>query len=172
MGLCNCFPSVDQDTSGNNTATPTTTKGLFAKDPSDYPIVERQFRDPVDYEDETNGKTFTAEITVMTYNFLSDRMATQEHHSYASLSNLDFNFRGPRILEEIKASDADILCLQEVDHWYDFYGARFTDLGYKYVFYKRKTVNKKEGEGIVLAFKEEKFKLLDRNFVDFDDLVK
>ena len=134
--------------------------------------MERQFRDPVEYKDETNGKTFTAEFTVMTYNFLADRLAGQGYHTHASVPTLHFDFRGPRIFEEIKASNADILCLQEVDHWYDFYGARFTDLGYKYVFYKRKTVNKKEGEGIVLAFKEEKFKLLDRNFVDFDDLVK
>ena len=107
----------------------------------------------------------------MTYNFLADRLAGQGYHTHASVPTLHFDFRGPRIFEEIKASNADILCLQEVDRWYDFYGARFTDLGYKYVFYKRKSRGKEE-EGIVVAYKPDKFKELDRDFVDFDDLVQ
>ncbi|RKO90097.1 hypothetical protein BDK51DRAFT_29664 [Blyttiomyces helicus] len=65
----------------------------------------------------TVGPTFK----VMSYNALSPSLASKHPHLYRSQQQrhgedvLDFRTRGPRILDEIKARDADIVCLQEVD---------------------------------------------------------
>ena len=61
-----------------------------------------------------------SEIHVMSYNLLTSFYATQKSHPHASNEILDFNFRAPRIIEEIRGSDAQVICLQEVD-MLDFY---------------------------------------------------
>ena len=52
-------------------------------------------------------------LQVMSYNVLADRFATDGntkfHHTTEKV--LNFDYRGPRILDEIKHSDAPIVCL-------------------------------------------------------------
>jgi mRNA deadenylase 3'-5' endonuclease subunit Ccr4 len=42
--------------------------------------------------------------------------------------------RCKRVLEELKLTGADILLVQEVDHFYDFYKKEFALLGYQSIF--------------------------------------
>jgi mRNA deadenylase 3'-5' endonuclease subunit Ccr4 len=60
----------------------------------------------------------------------------------------------------------DIVCLQEVDHYEDFYKPQLEELGYEVVF-EQKT-GKPDGE--IIAFKKDKFQLLDRKHVVKMDL--
>ena len=60
-------------------------------------------------------------LHVMSYNVLADRLASLDKFSHTTKAVLDFAFRGPRIIEEIKQSEASIFCLQEVDRVNDFY---------------------------------------------------
>jgi mRNA deadenylase 3'-5' endonuclease subunit Ccr4 len=46
----------------------------------------------------------------------------------------DFNFRSNRIVGEIKNSKSDIVCLQEVDNYDEFYHAKLVELGYESLF--------------------------------------
>ena len=52
------------------------------------------------------------EIHVMSYNVLADCLAKPENgHEFQGPHILDFSFRGPRIIEEIRESHAGLLCL-------------------------------------------------------------
>ena len=74
----------------------------------------------------------------MSYNILADQLC---HHNSAQFNTskaiCDFNFRGPRIIEEIAQSDASLICLQEVDHIDDFYDSRLQELGFTVVYARR-----------------------------------
>ena len=62
------------------------------------------------------------------------------------------------------------MCLQEVDRVNDFYGPRLRDLGYFMMHYGRPGYFR--GEGIAVAFKFDKFRVLERDFINMDDLSK
>ena len=81
---------------------------------------------------------------------------------------MDFGFRGPRIIAEIRQSRADIICLQEVDRVSDFYREQFSAFGYDLIFYGRP--GDLSEEGIAIAYNLEKFTLLEKEEIDFDVL--
>ena len=106
----------------------------------------------------------------MSYNLLADRLALPRIFTESSPAILSFQFRGPRILAEIRGSGADILCLQEVDRVSDYYNEVLTALGYKLIHYGRPGILR--GEGVAIAYNIEKFKLQLVEKIDFDDLAK
>jgi len=99
---------------------------------------------------------------------LADRLALHHHFSHTTRSILSLQFRGPRVIAEIRNSNADVLCLQEVDRVTDFYEPMLNALGYSLVHYGRPGLFR--GEGIALAYKPETFKILEKETIDFDDL--
>jgi mRNA deadenylase 3'-5' endonuclease subunit Ccr4 len=52
----------------------------------------------------------------------------------ADVSILEWQHRWPRILDALKALDADIICLQEVNHFDDSFEPALTSLGYSGTF--------------------------------------
>lgn len=68
---------------------------------------------------------------------MADRLAGLDKFSHTTKSVLHFDFRGPRIIDEIKQSDAVIFCLQEVDRVNDFYRPRIEGMGMELIHYKR-----------------------------------
>ena len=87
--------------------------------PENYPIERRNLRKPFDYDEEGLGLSSSASrasmiknmVHVMSYNLLADQLATPDYHTSQAKEVLDFQFRGPRIIEEIGTSDASLLCL-------------------------------------------------------------
>lgn len=71
---------------------------------------------------------------------------------------------------ELKESNADVLCLQELDHVEDFYRPGLDELGYTLLFSARPGFYR--GEGVAIAFKKDKFNMIAHEIVDMDDLVK
>ena len=66
------------------------------------------------------------------YNILADIYTDQEHAWHMFLGpHSEFEVRGPKIVAELKESNADIICLTEVDHFEDFYRQHLTALGYE-----------------------------------------
>lgn len=58
----------------------------------------------------------------MSYNVLADRLASiPKFAKYVPKIVRDFNFRSRRIIGEIQHSKSDIICLQEVDNYDEFY---------------------------------------------------
>ena len=132
-----------------------------AADPNAYPIIKRSMRQITANKDITGFQ-----IKVMSYNVLADRLASLKHFGHTTRSILSLQFRGPRIITEIRESNADVLCLQEVDRL-DFYEPMLNALGYSLVHYGRPGLFR--GEGIAIAYKPETFKILEKETIDFDD---
>lgn len=155
-------------------------------DPVNYPPVQRFMREPInnspvavlhtDVSDLTALNACQSEIHVMSYNLLTSFYATQKSHSHASQEILDFDFRGPRIVEEINSSAAQVICLQEVDRL-DFYGPELQKIGFQIVRYYRD--NTEEGREnpfmkrheIVIAYRAELLTLIDCQNVPMRDLA-
>lgn len=142
---------------------------IQAEDPNSYPIAVRHLKMPFNCTAPDNADPKRV-IHVMSYNLLADRLAYPHIFTHTTPARLSFQFRGPRILAEIRASDADILCLQEVDRVSDFYDGMLSALGYKLVHYGRPGLFR--GEGVAIAFKIDKFKLLQTEQINMDDLGK
>jgi mRNA deadenylase 3'-5' endonuclease subunit Ccr4 len=131
--------------------------------------VERKFRPAANRASEYQKPVEQSKIIhVMSYNVLADRLALSHIFTHTTRSVLAFNFRGPRIIAEIRESKADILCLQEVDRISDFYEPMLSALGYKLLHYGRPGLFR--GEGIAIAYKTDKFNLIERENINFDDL--
>jgi mRNA deadenylase 3'-5' endonuclease subunit Ccr4 len=85
---------------------------------------------------------------------------------------MDFSFRGPRIIEEIRQSDASIVCLQELDRIDDFYDEELKMLGYRVVYGKREGRDNPlvpEHHTIAIAFKDNEWLLIDYQLIDLAD---
>lgn len=50
---------------------------------------------------------------------------------------MKWNHRGPLIVQEIIRSEADIVCLEEVDHFEDFFKPKLTQLGFEGFFFPK-----------------------------------
>ena len=98
-------------------------------------------------------------VKVLTYNILAHEY-TVKHHSprYAYDLDLvqDWQYRAERVMMEIENDMPDLLCLQEVDHFEEFYKYRLRALGYKF-----EMVWRNGKDALLIAYRKE-FKLLDK----------
>ena len=69
----------------------------------------------------------------------------------------DFKQRSKQIKQEISESNADLICIQEVDHYETVYKPFFKSLGYE--FY---TEWREQNDCCLVGFKTEKFELVDK----------
>ena len=94
------------------------------KEEEDLQKTQNQPRDPVDpdqarsipfpelkFKQMSDSDKSGLKINVMSYNVLAYGNDTPSEFTYASKENLNFNYRAPRIIKEIKDANADILCL-------------------------------------------------------------
>lgn len=82
-----------------------------------------------------NAETFS----VLCYNILSEKLATERMYGYTPAWALSWEYRKELILTEVMNSDADFLCLQEVDiaHYEDYFSKHLGDQGYEGVFWPK-----------------------------------
>ena len=102
----------------------------------------------------------------MSYNVLADRymnqivsgVRTTAVTNPKSFEQLDFEYRSNLILKEIEASQPDVFCLQEVDHYQRFYKHEIESLGYQTVISElRENI---DYVTVLVAFKRKKFELV------------
>jgi len=99
--------------------------------------------------------TSDTSFTVLSYNILAD-VYKNVFLFTIPCQFLDFNYRSRIIIEELTKLSADIICLQEVDHYEDFYEPKLTELGYELI-YKKKD---KKKDACVIGFKKNVFESL------------
>ena len=111
----------------------------------------------------------------MDYNILCDKYATRTQYKYTPSKALEWEYRRDLILGEIKALDADIICLQEVDqeNYHDFFRRELAMHDYKGIFWPKsraRTMLEREAklvDGCAIFYKGAKFICLDKQLVDF-----
>ncbi|CDW80670.1 potential mrna deadenylase and ccr4-not complex subunit ccr4p [Stylonychia lemnae] len=105
-------------------------------------------------------------IKVLSYNVLADCYSHYFMFKYVDHSILKFKYRSFRILEEIKQSNSDIICLQEVDHIHDFYKPNLEQLGYSIQYTLRR-----EKDAVLVGYKKDYFLLLHQEPVDYNEIM-
>jgi len=103
----------------------------------------------------TRPRTFEGkpnfEFTIASYNVLADKLLHDHPHLYFNRGNrdswiFDWNYRKKNLIAEIIYSNADILCLQEVqeEHFYNWFNPKLKECGYTGIYNKR-SGNKEDG---------------------------
>lgn len=90
---------------------------------------------------------------MFSYNILGDKSVTQNYYGYTQQSALTWEHRRDVILGEIRARDADILCLQEVEteNFKEFLQPTLAHDDYKGVFFPRtraRTMGDREAKSV------------------------
>ncbi|OJJ05650.1 hypothetical protein ASPVEDRAFT_32014 [Aspergillus versicolor CBS 583.65] len=124
--------------------------------------------------DET-ASTSPDKITVLSYNILCDSSATQSHYGYAPSRVLSWEYRRQTILNELRAHDSDIICLQEIDQgsYNEFFREQLAYSDYKGVYWPRGRAmgmqedDAKGVDGCAIFFKGSKFIILDKQVINF-----
>lgn len=103
-------------------------------------------------------------ISVMQWNILSDQLAL----GFPAVERLylEWEYREPRILHEITRANADILCLEEVDHYHDSIYPHLSERGYRGFFHKKPDWH---SDGLAILYKEDKFRLIENEVIQFSD---
>jgi CCR4-NOT transcription complex subunit 6 len=117
-------------------------------------------------------------LKVVSYNVLADCYATKERYPYCPSWALEWEQRGPRLIEEILGYDADVVCLQEVQasHWETFFLPRMQQGGYE-GFYLRKT-KKADGDdqgkmdGCATFYRRSRFRVVERYDIEYDEFAR
>ena len=104
----------------------------------------------------------------MTYNILAHVytvgwFALHYDHDLSLLQ--DWKYRAERVMMEIEADKPELLCLQEVDHYEQFYRDKLAKLGYK-----AELVWRRNKDAVLIAYRNE-FTLLHKAEVRHDDLA-
>lgn len=118
-------------------------------------------------------------IKVLSHNILCDTYVTPQLYGFIPSSALAWEYRRELILQEIQASDADILCLQEVDtdNFKEFFSVKLAYADYKGVFWPKgraKTMSEKDAknvDGCATFYKASKYILLDKQLIDFANIA-
>ena len=107
-------------------------------------------------------------FTVLSYNVLAQHLLEEHTYLYrrAEPDTLDWEKRSERILREVKDTQADILCLQEIqsDHFSNFYVPKLRIMGFKGIF-KKRTGDKPDG--CAIFYRNSKFVLKDSTSVEY-----
>jgi uncharacterized protein with PIN domain/exonuclease III len=133
---------------------------------------------------DTNVLEGTMRINIITWNVLADCYAHGKPKPLLQIEGEDltpesqlqenptkipphiaWSNRSLLILQCLLESNADILCLQEVDHYDDFYSSCLKD--YSVVYVQRPGRN----DGCLIAFKFAKFSFISKDEVSFDESV-
>lgn len=104
---------------------------------------------------------------VLSYNVLSDYKTSFLH--YTTTRNWDL--RKQTLLCEIKTYDIDIICLQDVDHYQDWWRPQLTLLGYDTVYQPRTQTKNFHYEGVLIAFRRDVFQLFKSMPFELNDAV-
>ncbi|OXB58878.1 hypothetical protein ASZ78_012722 [Callipepla squamata] len=121
----------------------------------------------------------SASFTVMCYNVLCDKYATRQLYGYCPSWALNWEYRKKGIMEEIVNCDADIISLQEVEteQYFTLFLPALKERGYDGFFSPKSRAKimseqeKKHVDGCAIFFKTEKFSLVQKHTVEFNQVA-
>jgi len=110
----------------------------------------------VDYNPESTDRG-CGQFRALSYNVYSDAKcrAPEVRHTTTKA----WSMRGPKLVEEIVSYDADILMLQDVDHFRDHWQPKLAGSGYDSLYMMKTEYKGRRAEGVVIAYKRDNFQL-------------
>ncbi|KAL2355980.1 glucose-repressible alcohol dehydrogenase-like protein transcriptional effector [Cryomyces antarcticus] len=134
-------------------------------------------RDWIVLDDTPSSNSPQDKITALSYNTLCDKYATQAQYGYTPSRALAWEHRREVLLDEIRARDADFVCLQEIDqHSYnEYFRGALAHNDYKGVYFQKiraRTMQQKDADfvdGCVTFYKNSKYILLDKQLINFTE---
>jgi Fibronectin type III domain/Endonuclease/Exonuclease/phosphatase family len=96
------------------------------------------------------------QLKFCSYNVLSDASCSKNRHS--TTKNW-IAVRRTTLLREINSYNADIICLQDVDHFYEWWRPQLASLGYDSIYKQRTSLRSPRVEGVVVAYRRGMFQL-------------
>lgn len=100
----------------------------------------------------------------LSYNVFSDGKCTKIRYS----STKSWFHRKTKLLQEIKTYNADIMCLQDVDHYADWWQPQLMYMGYDSLYKKRTDEVEEHLDGVLIAYKRDLFQLFKTEDVIFN----
>ncbi|KAI8919346.1 Endonuclease/exonuclease/phosphatase [Powellomyces hirtus] len=138
-------------------------------------------REWIPLEDEYTGDTkgmYT--FTVMCWNILSEKYATQSAYAYTPSWALNWDYRKDLLLQDILNYNADIICLQEVqmDQYEDFFREQLSQVGgYEGIFFPKSRARtmpeyeRRQVDGCATFWKANKLSLLEKHCIEFQQIA-
>uniref|UniRef100_UPI00398F772B CCR4-NOT transcription complex subunit 6 n=1 Tax=Pristiophorus japonicus TaxID=55135 RepID=UPI00398F772B len=121
----------------------------------------------------------SALFSVMCYNVLCDKYATRQLYGYCPSWALNWEYRKKSIMQEILNCNADIISLQEVEteQYFAFFLVELKEHGYDGFFSPKSRArtmsesDRKHVDGCAIFYKTEKFCLIQKHTVEFNQLA-
>ncbi|KAJ3226310.1 RNA exonuclease ngl2 [Clydaea vesicula] len=144
-------------------------------------MVLREFlKVPREKKDEIIKNSNDVKLSLMTYNVLAQGLIHRDSFPDATKLSLKIKHRIPKVLSEIKFLNPDCACFQEVDEFERFYKEFLIANNYDFIYqYSHETISSLENNtsecppetvhGLLTIWKKEKVKLIDYQFIDFDN---
>ncbi|XP_039251600.2 nocturnin-like [Styela clava] len=133
-----------------------------------HKLLGRKFIDVVQIDDRVIKNDTRQSFRIMQWNILADALCKGKDNFIKCPQDAKcWNFRKMKILEEILKYSPDIICLQEVDHFNDFFNIQLSKAGYKGAFLPKPwspcldVQNNSGPDGCAMFFNPEKFELVD-----------
>ncbi len=104
-------------------------------------------------------------LRVVSYNILAQSKLKGPKYAYCTGTQVNWQVRRNILLQELLSFQADVLCLQEVDHFEDWWRPQLSRAGYDGVYQKRARFHR---DGVATFFLRDKFQLFSTEIVDFN----
>ncbi|XP_076909173.1 carbon catabolite repressor protein 4 homolog 4-like [Bidens hawaiensis] len=113
----------------------------------------------------SDGFTFR----LVSYNILAQAYVKSSVFPHSPSPCLKWKARSPVILDVLRNLDADILCLQELDEYDNFYKEKIEQNDYSSIYIKR---SGKKLDGCGIFYKHNKLELIIEEKIDYNDLAE
>lgn len=117
----------------------------------------------------TNDPSLTSSkgsFTIVSYNIIAQSHIKREMYPYCAKDTLRWAYRRRRLQVELESMDADILALQEVDHWGTFFQDQLAQRGYDGFFCEKErrrtsiSDQQQPKDGLVVAWRRDQFRMI------------
>ncbi|KAL0956648.1 hypothetical protein HGRIS_002780 [Hohenbuehelia grisea] len=122
---------------------------------------------------------YTETFSVLCYNILCQRCATERLYGYTPAWALAWDYRRELILTEITNYDADFLCLQEVEiaQYEDYFLKHLEERDYEGVYWPKSRhrtmseADRRQVDGCAIFYKASKYQLVEKHLVEFSSVA-
>jgi mRNA deadenylase 3'-5' endonuclease subunit Ccr4 len=107
-------------------------------------------------------------LRIMSFNVLAQSLTSTTRFPYCNRQVLKWRHRRVSLIKEVLSLNADVLCLQEVDNYHEWWLEKMSLAGYDGVYLKKTTETRRDG--VAIFYKRDLFQLFQTKEVKFDDL--